>query len=179
MRRRKKKTVATKMSQLYFKQHILPAKDKLYRFAQSILKNAMEAEDVVQEVLVRIWQRRDTWHEVENMEALMMTMTKNLSLDRLRSKHNRTDQLPEYADWRDETAQPDQQMESNDMINTIRNAMQHLPEKHRMVMQLRDIEGLSYEEISQALNMPLSQVKINLFRARTHMREHLIKNQIA
>lgn len=167
------------MSLMYFKQHILPAKDKLYRFAQSILKNAMEAEDVVQEVLVRIWQKRDSWHEIENMEAMTMKMTKNLALDKLKSKYNRTDRLPEYADWRDDTAQPDEVTESNDMIERIRNIMNELPEKHRLVMQLRDIEGLSYEEISQTLDMPMSQVKTNLFRARTHIREHLIKNQIA
>lgn len=167
------------MSLMYFKQNILPAKDKLYRFAQSILKNAMEAEDVVQEVLVRIWQKRDSWHEIENMEAMTMKMTKNLALDKLKSKYNRTDSLPEYADWRDDTAQPDEVTESNDMIERIRAIMNELPEKHRLVMQLRDIEGLSYEEISQTLDMPMSQVKTNLFRARTHIREHLIKNQIA
>lgn len=167
------------MSLMYFKQNILPAKDKLYRFAQSILKNAMEAEDVVQEVLVRIWQKRDSWHEIENMEAMTMKMTKNLALDKLKSKYNRTDSLPEYADWRDDTAQPDEVTESNDMIERIRAIMNELPEKHRLVMKLRDIEGLSYEEISQTLDMPMSQVKTNLFRARTHIREHLIKNQIA
>lgn len=166
------------MSLMYFKQHILPAKDKLYRFAQSILKNTMEAEDVVQEVLVRIWQKRDSWHEVENIEALTMKMTRNLALDKLRSKHRRTDDLPEYADWRDDARQPDEAIESNDMIEQIRQLMQHLPEKHRMVMQLRDIEGLSYEEISEMLEMPMSQVKINLFRARTHIREHLINSKL-
>ncbi len=139
----------------------------------------MEAEDVVQEVLVRIWQKRDSWHEIENMEAMTMKMTKNLALDKLKSKYNRTDSLPEYADWRDDAAQPDEVTESNDMIDRIRNIMNELPEKHRLVMQLRDIEGLSYEEISQTLDMPMSQVKTNLFRARTHIREHLIKNQIA
>lgn len=139
----------------------------------------MEAEDVVQEVLVRIWQKRDSWHEIENMEAMTMKMTKNLALDKLKSKYNRTDSLPEYADWRDDAAQPDEVTESNDMIERIRNIMNELPEKHRLVMQLRDIEGLSYEEISQTLDMPMSQVKTNLFRARTHIREHLIKNQIA
>lgn len=139
----------------------------------------MEAEDVVQEVLVRIWQKRDSWHEIENMEAMTMKMTKNLALDKLKSKYNRTDSLPEYADWRDDAAQPDEVTESNDMIERIRTIMNELPEKHRLVMQLRDIEGLSYEEISQALDMPMSQVKTNLFRARTHIREHLIKNQIA
>lgn len=168
----------TVMSLIQFKKDILPVKDKLYRFAHSILRNAMEAEDVVQEVLIKLWQRRDRWGEIENMEALTMKMTKNLALDKMRSKHNRTDALPEYADWRDDAAQPDEMTESNDTISRIRHIMQELPEKHRMVMQLRDIEGLSYEEICTTLDMPMSQVKINLFRARKHIREQLIKTNL-
>ncbi len=166
------------MSLIQFKNDILPVKDKLYRFANSILRNAMEAEDVVQEVLIRLWQRRDRWGEIENMEALTMKMTKNLALDKLRSKHNRTDALPEYADWQDNGAQPDEMTESKDTINRIRQIMQELPEKHRLVMQLRDIEGLSYEEICTTLDMSMSQVKINLFRARKHIRAHLVKTNL-
>lgn len=166
------------MSLIQFKNDILPIKDKLYRFANSIVRNAMEAEDVVQEVLIRLWQRRERWEDIENMEALTMKMTKNLALDKLRSKHNRTDALPEYADWRDDAAQPDEVTQSNDTIDRIRLMMNELPEKHRLVMQLRDIEELSYEEISETLDMPMSQVKINLFRARKHIREHLIKTNL-
>jgi len=166
------------MSLKQFKNDILPVKDKLYRFANSILRNAMEAEDVVQEVFIRLWQRRDRWGEIDNMEALTMKMTKNLALDKLRSKHNRTDALPDYADWRDDGAQPDEMTERSDTINRIRAIMQQLPEKHRLVMQLRDIEGLSYEEICTTLDMPMSQVKINLFRARKQIREHLIKTNL-
>jgi len=166
------------MSLKQFKNDILPVKDKLYRFANSILRNGMEAEDVVQEVFIRLWQRRDHWSEIENIEALTMKMTKNLALDKLRSKHNRTDALPDYADWRDDGAQPDEMTERNDTISRIRTIMQELPEKHRLVMQLRDIEGLSYEEICTTLDMPMSQVKINLFSARKQIREHLIKTNL-
>ena len=68
-------------------------------------------------------------------------------------------------------------MEYEDQLAQIRRLMQGLPEKHRLVMQLRDIEGLSYEEISEALDMPMSQVKINLFRARQQLKEYLIKTE--
>lgn len=161
----------------YFQQHILPCKDKLYRFAHGLLQNAPEAEDVVQEVLVKMWQRRDTWQEVDNMEALLMKMTKNQALDKLRSKHARTNGLPEYYDPRSDAATPAERMESEDQVAQIRKLMQCLPEKHRLVMQLRDIEGLSYEEIGETLEMPVSQVKINLFRARQYIREHLLKTE--
>ncbi len=166
------------MKRNYFNEHILPVKDKLYRFAQSILKNAMEAEDVVQEVLVKVWQRQDTWHEIENIEALTMRMTKNLALDKLRSRHNRTDTLPEHTEWQDQQARPDECTEQSDLIRYVQQQMHNLPEKHRLVMQLRDIEGMSYEEIGEVLDMTMSQVKTNLFRARQHIREHLLKNEI-
>ncbi len=166
------------MSVDYFQKHILPIKDKLYRFAHRILKNAMEAEDVVQEVLLKIWQKRESWHEIQNIEALVMKMTKNLALDKLKSKHFQTNGLPDHTDWRYEAAQPDEITEGSDLIGLIRQMMNDLPEKHRLVMQLRDIEGLSYEEISEVLEMPMSQLKINLFRARQSIREHLIKRQI-
>lgn len=161
----------------HFQKHILPCKDKLYRFAYSLLGSAPEAEDVVQEVLVKIWQRRDSWHEIDNMEALLMKMTKNQALDKMRSKYARTDSLPEYYDQRSDTATPAEVVESEDQIEQIRQLMQCLPEKHRLVMQLRDIEGLSYEEIAETLDMPMSQVKINLFRARQQIREHLLKTE--
>lgn len=161
----------------HFQKHILPYKDKLYRFAYSLLNSVQEAEDVVQEVLVKIWQRRDSWHEVENMEALTMKMTKNLALDKLRSKYARTDGLPEYYDPRSDEVTPDQRIESEDQVTQIRRLMQGLPEKHRLVMQLRDIEGQSYEEICEALDMPMSQVKINLFRARQQIKTYLIKTE--
>lgn len=161
----------------YFQRHILPCKDKLYRFAYSVLQNAPEAEDAVQEVLVKIWQRRESWQEIENMEALLMKMTKNLALDKLRSKHARTNGLPEHYDRRSDDATPDEMTETDDRIAQIRKLMQALPEKHRLVMQLRDIEGLSYDEICETLEMPASQVKINLFRARQYIREHLLKTE--
>lgn len=167
------------MSVTYFQEHILPIKDKLYRLAHRILKNTMEAEDVVQEVLLKIWQKRESWQEVQNIEALAMKMTKNLALDKFKSKHFQTNGLPDYVDWRDEAAQPDEITESSDLISLIRQIMNNLPEKHRSVMHLRDIEGLSYEEISEILEMPMSQLKINLFRARQSIRAQLIKRQIA
>lgn len=165
------------MSLQHFQKHILPYKDKLYRFACSLLHSAPEAEDVVQEVLIKIWERRDSWHEIENMEALTMKMVRNRAMDKMRSKHARTNELPEYYDPKSDAATPQERMESTDQIRHIRRLMQDLPEKHRLVMQLRDIEGLSYEEISEALDMPMSQVKINLFRARQQLKEHLIKTE--
>ena len=67
----------------YFKNEIFPLKDKLFRYAYSLLKDRAEAEDVVQEVFMRLWQKRDELINIKNIEAWNMTMTRNLTLDRI------------------------------------------------------------------------------------------------
>ena len=77
-------------------------------------------------------------------------------------------------DFKNPVANPHQRAEMTDTISRIRSLMKTLPDKQRVVMQLRDIEGMTYDEISKAVNIPLNQVKVNLFRARKKIREALI-----
>jgi RNA polymerase sigma-70 factor (ECF subfamily) len=104
-----------------------------------------------------------------------MTLAKNLSLDKLRSKHRRTEDADGLRQVIAPSENPYQQTEKVDMMQQIRLILKNLPEKQRMVMHLRDIEGLAYDEIVEQLEMPMSQVKINLFRARQTVREKLIE----
>jgi RNA polymerase sigma factor (sigma-70 family) len=149
-------------------------KDKLYRFSLRITGNAPEAQDVVQEVFIKVWEKRDEMTNIKNPEAWCMTLTKNLSLDKLRLKHNRSKCLEEAHTLSDSKPTPYAETETNDMVEIIRNLMNQLPEKQKMVMHLRDIEGLSYEEIGDSLDMPMAQVKVNLFRARNFIREKIV-----
>ena len=160
-----------------FQTYILPHKNKLYRFAMSIVGNAVEAEDVVQEVFIKIWQNREKLNSLKSVEAWSMKLTKNLSIDKLRSKHRRTDGLESTLSISSSDQTPDKAAEMNDTMSRIKNLMLSLPEKQRQVLQLRDIEGMSYEEISKILDLPLNQVKVNLFRARKLIRAKLIKSE--
>lgn len=137
--------------------------------------SALEAEDLVQEVFLKVWNGRSELESVHNVEAWCMRIAKNLAIDRLRSKHwtTRTDEEPVLAQA--DSATPYQIAEQADTFAHIRQIMNQLPEKHRQVMELRDIEGLSYEEICEVLSMTLPQVKTNLFRARQAVREALVK----
>lgn len=146
--------------------------------ALRIVGNAAEAEDVVQEVFIKIWKRRADFAKVENIDAFCMRMTKNLAIDKTRSKHKRTQELGQGMDFKSHAANPHQQAEMNDTIGRIKALVNQLPEKQRLVMQLRDIEDMSYMEISKALDMPMNQVKVNLFRARKKIRELLINKQL-
>lgn len=161
-----------------FKEKIWPLKDQLYRMAMRLLNDRNEAEDVVQEVMVKLWQQGKDLSLIKNLETWSYKLTKNHALDKLKSAYNkRKTAWPEHLSITDRSAKPDTQIESKDGMAYIKEQMQKLPEQHRLVMHLRDIEEMSYQEISEALDMSMAQVKSNLFRARKAMRAALLKNK--
>ncbi|HMQ60364.1 MAG TPA: sigma-70 family RNA polymerase sigma factor [Flavilitoribacter sp.] len=154
----------------------MPVRNKLYRFALRIVANVEEAEDVVQEVMLRLWRIRDNWSAIQNMEAWCMRMTKNLAIDkaRYRKPSASLENAPEPQNTGDN---PAEDLEYQDTLARLKVLIGQLPENQRLVIHLRDIEGLSYQEIEETLEMPMSQVKINLFRARQKVREALVKTE--
>ncbi len=151
----------------------LALKDKLYRFAFRIVGLRAEAEDVVQEVYLKIWDKRNDLDGLKNPEAWCMTLTKNVSLDKLRSKHKRAEELSDTVLKTQASVHPGKQYEVSDAVQSIKRLMNELPENYRMVMHLRDIEQMSYDEISIILSIPLPQVKVNLHRARSAIRQQM------
>lgn len=164
------------MSIKEFKQNILPQKNKLYRFAYRLVGDEEEAKDIVQETMIKAWGNQAALAEVKNKEAWCMQVTKNMALDKLKSKrHQTTDGFKEGFDIQDhKESHPEKLTELKDMMRTIKNFIKQLPEKQQQVVQLRDIEGLSYKQISDALEINLNQVKVNLFRARKSLKENII-----
>jgi RNA polymerase sigma-70 factor (ECF subfamily) len=140
------------------------------------LDNEEEAKDVVQEVFIKVWNGRERMNEVENWEAWCMKMTKNLSLDRIRSRQRRAvDSIDDHFDVSTATLSPHESTELNESMQRITLFINSLPEKQRQVIHLRDVEGYSYNEICEILELDMNQVKVNLFRARSSVREKLIK----
>jgi RNA polymerase sigma factor (sigma-70 family) len=167
-----------------FQQHIFPVRNKLYRFALRITGSTHEAEDVVQDVLTKAWktsEEPETAGQIRNWEAWCMTLTHNRSLDRNRSRNiRRTSALEIVPETTSSSDSPAVVLEQQDTIERIKTKMQQLPEKHRLVMHLRDIEEMTYDEIAQTLDMTLDQVKTNLHRARKAIREQmLVKSDIS
>lgn len=164
------------MNQTIFQQHIFPIRHKLFRFALRITGSAHEAEDVVQEVMEKIWKSPEEQSgNVQNWEAWCMTLTRNRSLDRARSQNlRRTAPLDGMTERPNGTPRQDNAVENRDLAEQVKRMMQELPEKQRLVMHLRDIEELTYDEIAEVLSISLDQVKVNLHRARKTIREQLI-----
>uniref|UniRef100_UPI004047A5D5 RNA polymerase sigma factor n=1 Tax=Roseivirga sp. TaxID=1964215 RepID=UPI004047A5D5 len=159
-----------------FKTEVLPLKNKLYRFAFNIVKDEELAKDVVQECMIKVWEKRDEVKLIHNLEAWCMQVTRNKALDKLRSKHiKRTDLFEVELDTRKEKDTPVVLTERSEIMGRIQELIDDLPNRQREVMQLRDIEGYSYKEIADMLLIDINLVKTNLFRARRKLKESLIK----
>ena len=157
-----------------FKIEVLPLKNRLYRFANRLVKNVPEAEDIVQEVFMRLWSRRERLNEYRSIEAFAMTITKNLCLDKLKSKRNKTDELTDRNEQISSTT-PYKMLELNDSYNKVLEIIQTLPEQQKMIIHLRDIEEYEFEEIAEVMNLTINTIRVNLSRARKKVRETLIK----
>lgn len=160
-----------------FHNDILPLKNELYRLALRITLNPAEAEDVVQETMMKVWNRRDEWERLESIEAFCLTICRNLSLDKLRRMDNQAQTLDATIDPSDSrvASNPEEQTVQRDRVQLVRQLINQLPEKQRSVMQLRDIEGKSYRDIATILQISEEQVKINIFRARKTIKERFLK----
>ena len=160
-----------------FQADILPLKNELYRLALRITMNAAEAEDVVQETMMKVWNRREQWEQIESIEAFCLTICRNLSLDKLRRMDNQTQSLDAAYDPKDfhVASNPEEQDVQRDRIQLVRQLINMLPEKQRSCMQLRDMEGKSYKDIAAILGITEEQVKVNIFRARQTIKERFQK----
>lgn len=157
---------------VFFKNKVLPLQNKLYRLAISVTGNQQEAEDVVQEILIKIWNKRAQWHLIQNMEAWSIRLTKNLSIDKLRSKHRKTDSI-EGAYSLSDNNRVEQQIEAKFTLEKVNQLIKQLPENQRIVLHYREVEGMSYKEISAATGIEINQIKTYLFRARTKIRQKM------
>lgn len=155
-----------------FKAKVLPVKNKLFRIALRYLNNQEDAEDIVQETMLRLWNRREKLSELKSIEAFAVTITKNLCLDKIRAKKFDGGEVEDYMLQTDRT--PYTSTEVHDAVEKVHEILKNLPEQQRLVLQLRDIEGYSNEEAADMLGMNVVTLRVNLSRARKKIREELI-----
>lgn len=154
-----------------FKTEILPLRDKLFRIALRITCSKEEAEDIVQDIMLKMWQMRDEWNDIQSKDAYCCQMARNVALSRLALKDNQTVSMETAQPEVEDETSPLGMLEQAEIKTLLRKVIKRLPEKEKTVMQLRDLESLSYKEIAVTLDMTEPQVKINLFRARKKVKE--------
>lgn len=159
------------MKKISFRNDVLPLKDKLYRMALRITFDTAEAEDIVQDTLIKVWDKREEWPQVASIEAYCMTICRNLSLDRREKKEAQHIALDENLHNRPDVSTPYDKMAASDSIRILGELLKGLPQTQQDIVQLREIEGKSYKEIATVLNLSEEQVKVYLFRARQRIKQ--------
>ncbi len=164
------------MTVIQFENQIERYKNRVYGFAFHYLGNREEAEDVTQEVFIRLWKHRDNIDEEQPL-GWLLRVTRNASVDaiRRRNTYHRTvsvnSELLEYAHGSNPL--PDIETESSDFRQHLMDALEKLSEPYRSIVILREIQELKYQEISESLELPLTTVKVYLHRARKMLRNQL------
>jgi RNA polymerase sigma-70 factor (ECF subfamily) len=138
------------------------------------LVSTEEAEDATQEILIKLWNKKNKMETYNNVEAFAMTMTKNFCLDRLKSKQAGNLKLV-HSNYTDSSTSLQSELEAKDSISWVERIMAELPEQQKMVLQLRDVEQYEYEEIEKLLDMKPTAIRVALSRARKTVREKLIE----
>ena len=138
------------------------------------------SEDVVQETMIKLYHKKHYYREIAKFSTWLYTIAKNLANTELRkrkqrkttllsqfSKHDKTYELPSND------PEPGQEIQTDIVNKIIRDAVDQLSEKFKIVIVLRDIQGLSYEDISEIINVPIGTVKSRINRARLQLQVEL------
>lgn len=158
-----------------FKITVLPISNKLLRFASNFLKDDTEAKDIVQDIFLKLWQKRDSLNKIENIEAFAMRMTRNRCLDVIRSRKVVPINEEIERTLKERTIDVHSKIELSESTEIIKNLINKLPDLQRKVMFMRDIEQYSFEEISEISHLQINAIRVNLSRARKKVRDEFLK----
>lgn len=151
-----------------FKIKILPLRGKMKGLAKKILFDPSDAEDAVQEVMMKLWNMRQKLDECRNVEAFVMTMLHHTCIDMDRSQKMNTIQ-PEEVQLSD-NASMEHILEIKNEVELIRRIIETLPDLQRITIRMKDVEGYENEEIAEITGSNVETVRSNLSRARKKVR---------
>ena len=145
-----------------------------------MLGNPSDAQDIAQQVFIRLWKAAPRYKRKAKFTTFLFTIMRNLVFNesRRRSRHKthsleerESESFHQVADSEDKT--PDSEALQTELQTAVDQAINALPEKQRMAVILRRYENMAYDQIAEILDLSVSAVKSQLFRARTDLREHL------
>lgn len=166
--------------QAAFDRYVVPEIAVLYRVARSLTRNNTDAEDLVQDTMLRAYRAIERF-DGQYPRAWLLTIMRNAQINRVRRKRPELLRDPDLAmerlaDSENEDAGPEHLVIESEIDTTILDAFDALPPKFREVAELVDVQGLSYQEASEVIGIPVGTVMSRLHRARARIRKHLAAN---
>lgn len=159
-----------------FDQQVAAHEPHVYRFARSFLKDGPSAQDVTQDVLIKLWKHQDDLDD-EGVLAWLLRVTRNACIDKLRARKRRRKTLRVDSEGLERAESPnrppDSRAESADLRDHVLDALERVDDPYRRVVALRELQGLKYKEIAETLDMPLNTVKVYIHRGRKRLRAEL------
>jgi RNA polymerase sigma-70 factor (ECF subfamily) len=159
------------MTKEEFQKEVIPLGDKMYRIAYRLLGNSESAKDVLQELYLKLWEKRSDLHKINSIDAFACTILKNKCLDKIRLQKPviDIDVLKSHGD------NPEATFDHLEGISEVKKVIQMLPERQRIIMQMRDIDGCTFEEIALMAETSENNVRVQLCIARKRVKEELMK----
>jgi len=159
------------MTKEEFLKEVIPIGDKMYRMANRLLGNSESAKDVLQELFLKLWEKRGELRKLSSIDAFACTILKNKCLDRLRLQKTMVD----FEILKTQGDDPELRFDRSEGISEIRKVMHKLPERQRVIMQMRDIDCCTFEEIAILMDTSVNNVRVQLCSARKWVKDELLK----
>ncbi len=154
-----------------FQQAIEKHRQRVVTLARYSLRSAADADDIAQEVFVKLWQH---WPKIDHDKQLpwLLRVTHNAIIDFVRRRKTRNESIDDAVDVEAQAAEQSQfeALENNQLTASLTDAIRQLDDPFRSILVMRDVQGLSYADIEESLDMNASQVKVYLHRARRKLR---------
>lgn len=164
------------MTATAFKEKYMPYHQKMFRIAYRLLEDNNDAEDIVQEAYIKLWNKRDELNHIENTESYCVVVLRNLCLDFLRTRNKHRMQSTEEVTIQEEKSLIDE-LENTDEISYIKTIIDQLPEQQRQIVKLRHFDEYSNEEIEEIMGLTSVNTRVLLSRARKKIKELYLNNQ--
>lgn len=147
---------------------------RIYRTARKFLRSSQYAEEIVQEVFLKLWLRRDKASEIENLEAFLVTVARNLTFDTLRKLSNEAvAKKAASVEFHYTEDSVDAILLETQYSELLLKAVSKLPPQQKQVFQMAKVEGLSHEAIATKLNISRLTVKTHMAKALQSLRHQL------
>lgn len=161
------------MTEQDFRQHIIVLSRDVYPMARRLLGSEELARDAIQQSMMKLWENRHKLFQYDNKRAFVFKVVRNVCLDELKRKKPILSDGDIYENL--QIVNPELTQDRKEIFIFINECISTLSENQRDVIQMRDIDGLEFEEIAEILGMEVQYIRVLLSRARKAVKEKLMK----